>query len=891
MRSSQHNVDIDSLSLVASSIGQAIIIVGADNLITWVNNAFETIYGYTFDEVLGKNVHDVICGSEQDAILSAAIEKSIFVDKKSYRCELIQFKKDRSTFWGEFNLTPVLDEDGELEKYIGVVLDISDRKNATLQLEASQTTLNQISASINDVVYLYNIQFGRYEFISPNASEVLGAPPSFFYEGKSYNQTYGHPDDQVILQAAHDGIIRGIPYEIDYRVVINGETRWIREKAFPIVDFEGNLIKNSGVCQDITDVKKSQENLEKARQSARLLSELGLEISAELNISNIVETVYQRFNEIMDVDCFGIGVVSQENNSLEFPLFVENDIRYSDYAISLNDSNKLATVCLARNEVIVIKNSEVELIKYIKDLGPMIGDVTRSIIYLPLYDGDNAVGVLTVQSFEKNAYDAYSLSLVKNLSVFISTALKKAILYKEMESVIAERTKELKNQKDKLEESYRRSRLISEIGYTLTSSLNFEEIFLSLYNSVKKLMKVDMFGVRIINKENNTIDYRFEIEHGERQKAVAVSLDEHDNYSVWCVRNNMEILIKDNKKEYKEYVKEIKVPVGEMPNSLVFFPLVSGKDIIGVITAQSMEYNAYGLQHLDILKSLASYTASAITKAMLYDTLEQKVIERTKELQEINKNILDSINYAKRIHDNIQPRREFIKEMFPKNMVYFKPKDIISGDFYLVEKIYTNGGNPLKAVVVGDCTGHGVPGGILSVLCSNLLKQTFRNRDINTPGDALNVVSQDLSQLLATNDKLRLRDGMDVAFCVFDETNQKVYFAGANNSCFIVRNNKIIRLRGNRQHVGFNETFIPFNTVVETIKPGDKVYLTTDGFIDQFGGKNYKKFMLKNFLNLILEINEQSFSDQKKKMDEVLKSWKGDNEQTDDICIFAAQVL
>ncbi|MCB9194689.1 MAG: SpoIIE family protein phosphatase [Flavobacteriales bacterium] len=885
------NTDLDNLSLVASSISQSVIILGADDKVIWVNKAFEDTYGFTLDEVIGNSIVDYVGGPEMDPMVLRSIEKAIFQDKLPYQCELIQYKKDKTTFWGELNLTPILDSNGNLEKYISVVLDITDRKNSRAKLEAAQTTLHQVSSSINDVFYLYNIRFKKYEFISPNSLEIMGAPPSFFYEGNSYNRTFGHPEDLPILEAAYESINRGIPYEIDYRVIVNEKIRWIREKSFPIVDLDGNLIKNSGVCQDITEVKRSEEGLVKARENAKLLSDLGLEISAEIDISNIVEKVFTRFKEIMDLDCFGIGVVSQENNALEFPLFVEKENKYTDYKIPLTDENKLATICLHRKELISIKDSEIELVQYIKDIGPILGDVTKSIIYLPLFDREDVVGVLTIQSFNKNAYDSYSLSLVKNLSVFISVALKKAMLYKEMEGVIEERTQELKSQKDKLEESYRRSRLISEIGYTVTSSLNFEEIFVSLYNNVRKLMKVDMFGVRIINKEKNTIDYRFEIEHGERQSPVSVSLDEYDNYSVWCVRNNMEILIKDNRKEYKEYVKEIKVPMGEMPNSLAFYPLVSGKDVIGVITVQSMDFSAYGIQELDILKSLASYTASAITKAMLYDTLEHKVIERTMELQEINRNILDSINYAKRIHDNIQPRMEYVRQLFPKSMIYFKPKDIISGDFYLVDEITSNGGLHLKAVVVGDCTGHGVPGGILSVLCSNLLKQTFRNRDVNSPSEALNMVSKDLTQLLATNDNLKLRDGMDVAFCVIDEANRKVHFAGANNSCFILRSGKILRLRGDRQHVGYNEDFIPFRTVSEDLEPGDRLYLTTDGYIDQFGGENYKKFMLKNFLSQVIEIHQKPFEEQFEILDQVLTGWKGENEQTDDICVFAAEVL
>ncbi|CAG5078840.1 PAS domain S-box protein [Parvicella tangerina] len=888
---SENKIEFDDLSLVASSISQAVIIISPEDIVEWVNEAFEKIYGFTLAEVQGNKIVDFVGGPEMDPLTLANIEKAIFKDHVPIKCELIQYKKDRSTFWGELNLTPILDEHGNMKKYISVVQDVTDRKTAMINLEASQVTFNQITSSINDVYYLYNIQFQRYEFISPNVKEIMGAEQDFFYNGESYNNTYAHPDDRPILQTAYEGINRGIPYEIEYRVLIDGRTRWIREKSFPIVDFEGNLIKNSGVCQDITDYKTTENSLHKARENASLLSDLGLEISAEIDLSNIVGKVYERFNEIMEVDAFGIGVLDEDQEQLRFPLFVENNNRYEDYTIPLADRNKLATICFHNNQDLIIRDSEVELSNYINNLGPLIGEVTKSIIYLPLLSENKVVGVLTVQSFNKYAYDSYSLSLIKNLTVFISVALKKAMVYREMEEIIEKRTAEIQRQKDVLEETYRRTRLVSEIGYRLTSSLDLEEIFLTLYENIKDLMSADMFGIRIVNKEAYTIDYKFEIEHGERQSPVAVSMSDTDNYSVWTVLNKKEILIGDNRKEYSKYVNEIKVPIGEMPNSLIFFPLMDGKDVIGVITIQSMKYNAFDEGHVNILKSLASYTASAITKASLYDTLENKVIDRTKELQETNKNLVDSINYAKRIHDNIRPGSDRIKNLFEESFVLFKPKDIISGDFYLIDEIKTNTGKCLKAIVIGDCTGHGVPGGILSVLCSNLVRQTFKNRDVNSPAQALNVVSEDLTQLLATNDELRLRDGMDVTFCVIDEEERMLFFAGANNSCFVVRGTELIRLRGDRQHVGYTENFKPFSDHALKLESGDQIYITTDGFIDQFGGENFKKFMLRRFLDLISQNSSVDFNGQKKLLEEAFHKWKGSGEQTDDVCVFGARVL
>src|SRR5690606_22499335 len=160
----------------------------------------------------------------------------------------------------------------------------------------------------------------------------------------------------------------------------------------------------------------------------------------------------------------------------------------------------------------------------------------------------------------------------------------------------------------------------------------------------------------------------------------------------------------------------------------IFYPMLADGRVFGVITVQSMKKNAYSPYHVAMVKTLSSYSAAALSNAELYDTLEQKVEERTKELAQKNKDIMASINYAKRIQRGILPTELFINQLIPESFIFYRPREIISGDFYWVER---SRGKVFFAVV--DCTGHGVPGALMSIIGKNILDQAVNEKEVDDP--------------------------------------------------------------------------------------------------------------------------------------------------------------
>ena len=255
--------------------------------------------------------------------------------------------------------------------------------------------------------------------------------------------------------------------------------------------------------------------------------------------------------------------------------------------------------------------------------------------------------------------------------------------------------------------------------------------------------------------------------------------------------------------------------------------------------------------------------------------------KQKEELSIKNKNITDSINYAKRIQMSMMPSEKTLKRLLPNSFVYHKPKDIVSGDFYWLqersEKVF---------VAAVDCTGHGVPGAFMSILGFELFRKIIQN-ECADPGKILYQVNEDFSKIFHDMDEMTLRDGMDIAFCVIDKANYILEFSGAINPIYIIRDNKIIEVKGNRYSVSMekNPEILEFKTHQIHLQKEDMIYMFSDGYADQFGGYEGKKFKYRRFRHLLLNIHKLPLNDQKTYLDESMEMWRGNFDQVDDILI------
>ena len=273
------------------------------------------------------------------------------------------------------------------------------------------------------------------------------------------------------------------------------------------------------------------------------------------------------------------------------------------------------------------------------------------------------------------------------------------------------------------------------------------------------------------------------------------------------------------------------------------------------------------------------------------EKLEKIVEERTAEVEQQkseiehkNRDIVDSIIYAKRIQNTILPTKEKSERILNDYFVIYKPKDIVSGDFFWIDEL--DGKAYFSAI---DCTGHGVPGAFVSIVGFNGIKRTVNEFKERQPSKILDKLTDIVVETFTSKDS-HLKDGMDMALCSLDYKTLKLEFSGANNPLIIIRNGELIETKGNKQPIGDFEYRKPFTNHEVQLLKGDSIFVFTDGYADQFGGPKGKKYKMKNLKNLLIKVCNLPIKEQKIELEKEFNNWKGELEQLDDVCLIGLKI-
>jgi serine phosphatase RsbU (regulator of sigma subunit)/Tfp pilus assembly protein PilF len=260
--------------------------------------------------------------------------------------------------------------------------------------------------------------------------------------------------------------------------------------------------------------------------------------------------------------------------------------------------------------------------------------------------------------------------------------------------------------------------------------------------------------------------------------------------------------------------------------------------------------------------------------------------KQKKEIEQKNILITDSIDYAKTIQEAILPSRKAFDAFFPDSFILYKPKAIVSGDFYWVGQ---KGDKIICAVA--DCTGHGVPGAFMSLLGNNILENVIKKNNFSQPASILDSLNEDIiTALTKGKEKSSVKNGMDIALISIDKVSGQLQYAGAHNPLYLIRNGELSELKADKISIGFlREQAVKFTNHTMELKKDDMIYLFSDGFPDQIGGQNRKKFYYQPFKDLLLSIHQMEMDAQKKHLDKVIEIWQGEYDQTDDILIMGVK--
>jgi len=315
--------------------------------------------------------------------------------------------------------------------------------------------------------------------------------------------------------------------------------------------------------------------------------------------------------------------------------------------------------------------------------------------------------------------------------------------------------------------------------------------------------------------------------------------------------------------------------------------LVLYLSIIFILLLVGLGYFIYRSYKIKKQANIALEQKNTLIENQNIEITEQRDIAREQRdrIAAQKKEIMDSIIYARRIQKAILPNIEMIKESLQHFFILFKPRDIVSGDFYWESRVENE-----IIVIAADCTGHGVPGAFMSMLGVTFLNEIVNSKKITQPGKILDLLREKVIHSLNQQYDNPLRDGMDISVINYNFDSKQVSFAGANNPLFLIHDGELSEIKADKMPIALYDKMVSFSNKEVELHKGDCLYIFSDGYVDQFGGPKDKKFMKKRFKNLLLDNYQKPMEQQKEILDKAYEDWKGDGEQVDDVLVIGLMV-
>ncbi|MEL6534282.1 MAG: tetratricopeptide repeat protein [Bacteroidota bacterium] len=454
---------------------------------------------------------------------------------------------------------------------------------------------------------------------------------------------------------------------------------------------------------------------------------------------------------------------------------------------------------------------------------------------------------------------------------------------------------QLRNTQDQLQLLTDRLATINQIDKALLQSESLDQILETSTRALMKGLNASRVGISLFDFEQEGYVLRGVLNQEEAPSRLdrGQHLPIHEFNGIELLQENNHYQVDDlSEKSELSYTDQILLEEGH--RSYLSYPLIAKETLIGALTVCFQKVAPFSEEVMDIIQEVASGVGLSIAHFRLQDDLKRN----HRLLAAKNRDVVDSIAYAEKIQKSVLQTEHSLTEMLPEHFLLNKAKDLVSGDFYWVEehqgKMY---------VAVADCTGHGVPGAIMSVVCSNSLTESLQS-GIESTGQLLEKTRDRVIQRLS-NSGQELTDGMDISLCAFDLKQHTLEWSGAYNPLLIINPDRketptgayaldeipgTYEWKGNRQPIGLSKAMDPFTSHVLDLHEKDMVYLFTDGFQDQFGGPMNKKYLAKRLKRKLWEIHHHTPERQKEILEQEFDTWRGTQEQVDDVCLMGLRI-
>ncbi|HTA82660.1 MAG TPA: PAS domain S-box protein [Bacteroidia bacterium] len=880
----------------------AILLLDANGYIMNWNKGAEKIKGYTAKEIIGKKFSLFYTAEDRDKKLPERLIEKAALKGKAVD-EGWRVRKDGTRFWGSILITAIHGEDNKVVGFSKVTRDLTGKKNAEeLERSLGQTKeglLKMFNASPSGMI-MVDIESRTYIDVNKNflttfgytRDEVVGLTladlsiVSVEIREKLFTklQQHGYFKNEEVLGHSKDGkeitcIVSADSFEMDGRKYI------------------------LYVIHDISDIKELER---KVSESEEKFKKMFQSIAAGITITRLSDSKYSDVNDaFVQITGYSRGELIG-HSSVELGIIVniekreevlqqikeQGSIRHFEATIrhksgkTLEVLSSIDTILLDKEKYAINviyditerkKAEEIEraLVQTKEGLMKMFNASPSGMIIADIESGrmlEVNNSFLTI--FGHTREDAIGLTADELGFVSNETQQKSFGKLKKQGYLRNENVPCLTKEGNKLD----------TIFSVELFEMDGKQCFLCIFHDITEIKEMERKLVESENKYRKIIEEAGDVLYtadaqgiftyiNKRVKVLTGYTDEEllgKHFSV-LIAPEWQAKIRDS---YREQFKH------KMLESVMEFIIRTKKGpekwVEQVVIMQLENGFIKGFQC--IVRDITERKKANLLLAEQKHIIEQK-----------NKDILDSINYAKRIQDAIFPPEDLIKELLPQSFILFKPKDIISGDFYWIEKFDNK-----TYIAAVDCTGHGVPGALLSIVGYNLLSKSINEHEYSKPNDILNEVSSGINRTLRqTIEGSGVKDTMDIALCSIDRITNILEFAGAYNSMYLIRGNQLIEIPADRFPVGvfLNGELQKFTNQQMQLEKGDMLYLFSDGYPDQFGGPKGKKLKYKGFQEILLSIHHLPLNDQKEILDRTLEEWKWmTEEQTDDILVIGIRI-
>ncbi len=649
-------------------------------------------------------------------------------------------------------------------------------------------------------------------------------------------------------------------FEYDYA---KNDTHFISDIANYIKTYVIEFEKNKIIEKKNKEIEAYSKQLEVVNENLATRNRFQEIVIKTSSFDELNNTILKKLNKDWhDAKSYSFNYYNEQKNELKSYFINKFNTFTFEQTIKL-EPDQIEFIKHIQNRILNLDNDVDRSV--INDLRSLNQPTTnaRSILISPIKPQDKNKGFVAVYSKKLNVYKDYDLGTV----IEIANVLQVALTQFENKQLIDQKNDEIEAQNKNLA-------ILNEAQNKLINNLKVEDVFEDLLDLLfykltnierASVLKFD-FDKRVgllhhISKKNNTVRFK---DIPFDQIFILNSFLKEGVYDITDYDLKPE-LIEDEKKWYYSGIR-----------SAYAIPIYINNKLYASINLFS---NIPG--NFNELRATINQIISSTQ--LIIDQLINKEI-----ISEKNKNISANINYAKRIQDAFLPNEDNLKKVFSKSFALLQQRDALGGDFYWVKEL-----NNYSLLAVGDCTGHGVSGALLSILSTTYLNTIIDKWQNYNPGIILDLLSNSIyNSFHQKNTDEDVNDGLDISFCTYNKADNTLLYSGAMQTIYLNRNGEIIEFKGSRKPIGIENKNLKANyeAVLVQLQSGDKIYMTSDGAIDQFSSANDKRLGNKRFKEILLSVESTPLKDRKRKILSAIHAWRENANQTDDICIVSFEV-